>query len=526
MKRIGSWFIVLVVLMSLFAPSTVAQAANKQFSDVKTDHWAAKEVYHFVDKGIINGYGDGTFGPDDRITREQAAVMLARVLDLDVPDSKEVSKYFDDVKVSSNSAGEIAALSKAGIMTGADRQFSPYSSLTREQLASVLVRGFNLQTDKDVAVYLDNVSPAHRDSVQQLANSGITNQVDDFKPAENGTRVHFVVMLERVMNSTEDLSDLLKEVYANEMNLESYEMEGSLNFGITLPELEENLPEVELISSMLEDIQVDITGAYQKDPMLLEATVDVSLQLEPQMEMTFSIPMIMSEEKMWMKMPQIPGEEMPEEIKDKFIELDFSELPEQQAIDMNAQMDFAQAVQNIFIDHFAKDYYYKVGVNDYDVPADLDVAKVIKFSLNDDNLEPFMKTLLTSFLPELFEIMEDPEYANAMGLTVEEIKEAQNELEVVFGDIDEMTSMLNDVLQINTFEEYIGLNSENVIVSNDLDLDIEIKDEDETFGLTLMSNQLKRNINGNVSIDLPAEEDTVSFEEVLQLIEEDVEMIQ
>lgn len=526
MQKIRNLFVALIVVMSLVIPNIITEAAGKQFSDVSKGHWAAKEVYHFVDKGVISGYGDGTFGPDNHITREQAAIMLTKVLDLDVPDSQEVTKYFDDVKADQANADKIAAISKAGIMRGSDRQFRPYDNLTREQMATVLVKGFNLQADNEVDIYLGNVSESHHEGVQQLANLGITNQLEDFRPAENGTRVHFVVMLDRVMESSEDLSHLLKEVYANEMKLNSYEMEGSLNFGMSLPDLGEESPEFDLIADMLEDIKVDITGAYQKDPMLLEAKVDVSLQLDSQVETTISIPMIISEEKMWMKMPQIPGEDIPEEIKDKFIEIDLNVLPEQQGIDMNAQFEFAEAVQNLFIDHFAIDYYYKVGVNDYDVPADLGVEKVIKFNLNDEDLEPFMKTMLTSFLPELFEIMEEPEYANAMGLTVEEVKEAQEELEIVFEDIDEIISMLSDVLQINSFEEYIGINGNNIIVSDDLNLDIDIKADDETFGFTLISNQVKRNINGNVSIELPAEEDIVPFEQLLDIVEEEVEIIQ
>lgn len=528
MRKIKALIMAFAVIIGLVVPSITTEAANNDFSDVSNDHWAAEDIYRFVDEEVINGYTDGTFGPDDRITRAQTAVMLARVLDLDVPAGEEVTKHFDDVKANEEAAGEIAAVSEAGIMTGKDKQFNPHESLNREQLASVLVRGFSLEADDNVDIYLDNVSEPHRDSVQQLANLGITDQLDDFRPIENGTRAHFVAMLARVIDndSEEDLTELLKEVYENEVNLQSYEVAGNLNLGMTLPDFGEEFPEGELISEMLENIQIDVKGAYQKDPMLMEATIDVTLQLDPQTKTTFTIPMVMNDEKMWMKMPQIPGEEIPEELKDKFIEIDFAEFQGQETPDMDIQLEFAQIVQGIFVDHFAENYYSKVSVDDYDVPENLGVEKVIKFNLNDEELESFMKTLLTGFLPELFDIMEEPKYANAIGVTVEEIQEARTEFEAVLGDIDEMIAMLDEVLQINTFEEYIGINKDNVIVSDDFNLDFDLNVEDEAFGITLEGNQTKENINGDVSIELPSEEDIVTLEDIMEIVEEEIEEIQ
>lgn len=51
-----------------------------QFTDVPADHWASGYINLATQNGIINGYGDGTFGPEDKVTYEQAVKMLVCAL--------------------------------------------------------------------------------------------------------------------------------------------------------------------------------------------------------------------------------------------------------------------------------------------------------------------------------------------------------------------------------------------------------------------------------------------------------------
>lgn len=50
--------------------------SKTQFSDVKSTDWSAKYIYYLSNKGIINGYGDGTFGPSDTVTATQLSKLL------------------------------------------------------------------------------------------------------------------------------------------------------------------------------------------------------------------------------------------------------------------------------------------------------------------------------------------------------------------------------------------------------------------------------------------------------------------
>lgn len=516
MRKFKFFIVVLSILLSV--NFLTVDAAGKKFTDVPEKYEGADYIYRFTEQGVIRGYGDGTFGPYDSLTREQAAIIFARLLDLELPDSKEVSKYFKDIKPNNKNAAAIAAVGKAKIMTGDNGQFKPYSHLTREQMATILVRGLELKdNNRNVKMNLRNISKSHAKNVKTIANLGITNQLDNFRPAENVTRAQFLIMLGRAIDGKESIANLLREIYANEQLLSSYDMEANLYFSLDLPQLFDDEEELEfgMISQLFEDIQIDLKGSYQKDPMLMEAVVDVTMQIEPQVKTTLSIPLVISTDKVWMKMPQIPGVDLPEQFKDKYIEIDLNDFQEQAPIDLDTQIEFAQAVQNIFIYHFADDYYRVIEKGEYEVSEGIDAKKIIKFNLENEDLTSFVETLLTGFLPEFFDIVQQPEYANILGLTDEELKQVSDELNKISGNIDEIVSTVDNLLNINVFEEYIVINEDNIIVNDVLDFDVDFTIEDQVMGIVLKSNQTKKNINGNVTINIPSKDEIVSFEELL-----------
>ncbi|TMN21784.1 S-layer homology domain-containing protein [Lentibacillus cibarius] len=518
MFKKGIWIAVFAVVVSLITPGMKADA-EKTFTDVPEDFWAADAIYRFAEAGIIDGYEDDSFGASDELTRSHAAIILVNALDLEMPDADEVTDYFNDVKPGDQYADYIAAAGKAEVLNGNDGAFMPNKKLTRQQMASVLVSAYSLESgEKSVDVNLSNVSSSHQDNVQVLADLGITNQLDDFHPTENISRAGFAVMLAKSIDNSKDVTELLKEAYANEQEQDSYEFEGSANLGLTVPESMKSTPEEEMMAMMLEDIQVDISGSYQQDPMLMDASVDVTMKGD--MQTTVSIPMIMSEEKMWMKFPQMPGAPLPEELDGKFIEFDLQELQEmegQPTVDTDVQTELALAIQNLFIDQFGNDYYDQAEAGSYDVPENVNAKQVLHFELTDEELQPFMETMLTGFMPKFLEILEEPEYAEALGLTEEEIKQAQEEFATIKEDIDEITSEIDDALQINTFEEYMAINYQNYIVHDAVELDVDVTAEEETFGFKLSADQTKQNINGDISIDIPDADETISMEELEDL---------
>ncbi len=121
---------------------TVAGAASAGFDDVAAAAWFADFVNWAVAKGIVSGYGDGKFGPNDLITREQMAVMADKFLqamqaDLNVV--KDASQFTDQDKINSWAAASVSKMQQAGIINGrTDGSFAPQGTSTRAEAATVI----------------------------------------------------------------------------------------------------------------------------------------------------------------------------------------------------------------------------------------------------------------------------------------------------------------------------------------------------------------------------------------------------
>lgn len=191
--------VIIVITIMLSLSTMVSATSQNNFSDVKEDSPHYEAIMSLSEKGIINGYEDGTFGQWEDLSRQHAAVILYKLLNLrTLAKVDEVLEQYDDVDTNSRYANEIAAVTFAGIFNGDDGKFMPNESLTREQMASILTKAFDLKeydVDEEVAVYLGNVSASHKDSVQTLANLKFTNQLDDYRPAESTTRGAFATMV-------------------------------------------------------------------------------------------------------------------------------------------------------------------------------------------------------------------------------------------------------------------------------------------------------------------------------------------
>ena len=70
-------------------------AAEVEFTDI-AGHWGEDSINYLVEKGAIEGFGDGTFLPNDKLTRGQAAKILAKAKGLNVDENAEAS--FADTK--------------------------------------------------------------------------------------------------------------------------------------------------------------------------------------------------------------------------------------------------------------------------------------------------------------------------------------------------------------------------------------------------------------------------------------------
>ena len=114
------------------------------FSDVTESDWYAKAVSWAESKGIVTGYGDGRFGPNDPITREQMAAILYRYaqtkgqgfqglwsFQLDFPDAGDVSDWATEA---------MSWMVMNGVINGKDGKLVPGGNASRAEAAAMLMR--------------------------------------------------------------------------------------------------------------------------------------------------------------------------------------------------------------------------------------------------------------------------------------------------------------------------------------------------------------------------------------------------
>lgn len=121
--------------------SPAAQAAP--FPDAVADSWYADALIWGRETGIATGYSDGTFAPNDQVTREQLALFLYRyaVHRGDTVAVGVLDRYRDGDQVSKWAADGMKHALGAGLITGdTDNQLNPKGTATRSELAVILVR--------------------------------------------------------------------------------------------------------------------------------------------------------------------------------------------------------------------------------------------------------------------------------------------------------------------------------------------------------------------------------------------------
>lgn len=120
--------------------SPTASAKASAFRDARSRYWAHDYIGQVVEASWMKGYVDGSFKPDGAITREEMASIAFNYLGL----SKAApSASFPDVRANGWSGGIIAAVQSQGIMTGyPDGTFRPQQELTRSEAVTILNRLF------------------------------------------------------------------------------------------------------------------------------------------------------------------------------------------------------------------------------------------------------------------------------------------------------------------------------------------------------------------------------------------------
>lgn len=158
------------------------------FSDVSDDYFAKAQIEEFINAGIIEGYEDGTFRPNNNVTRAEFVKIVNKAFGF----TQVGNKSFKDVKDNAWYANDVKIAVEKGYIDGfEDDTFRPQEKITREQMAKILGTILNIKGDGQTN-FLDDASIATwaKPFVDALVDKGIINGYPDktFKPKGNATR--------------------------------------------------------------------------------------------------------------------------------------------------------------------------------------------------------------------------------------------------------------------------------------------------------------------------------------------------
>ena len=132
----------------LVVPAGAASAATTRFSDI-TDNYTATAVETLRLMGVLDGYGDGTFRPNAVLTRAQFCKMAVYAMDGSSELGRySTVTIFPDVKPSLWAASYINMAAKKGVIAGfADGKFKPNQTVTTGQAVTILMRGLGYKDE-------------------------------------------------------------------------------------------------------------------------------------------------------------------------------------------------------------------------------------------------------------------------------------------------------------------------------------------------------------------------------------------
>lgn len=200
--------------------SKVGEAKKANVKTEWTDiqgHWANKVIDTFVKLRVIDGYGDGQFKPDGNITRAEFVTLISRVFDIIGGAGQSVSLS----DISGHWAEDaIKKLVSEGVLNGYDDgTFKPDQTISREEIVFIVSRivnwdSVNKDASKGKFTDMSSASPYAANAIKDAAEAGIINgkNAGIFDPQGNATRAEALIVIINTLNLEPQVKALLESL--------------------------------------------------------------------------------------------------------------------------------------------------------------------------------------------------------------------------------------------------------------------------------------------------------------------------
>ncbi len=172
------------------------------FPDVPSDFWAWSFIERLANAGLTSGYPDGTYRPESNVTRAEIAIFLLKGINFPTPYSPPSATTFNFTDIESHWARHwIEALRASGITSGfSDGTFRPDNPVTRAEMAIFLLKAINgpgYSPPAAAATFSDTGGHWAVNWIEALRNTGLTSGYPDgtFRPDSPVTRAEMAVFI-------------------------------------------------------------------------------------------------------------------------------------------------------------------------------------------------------------------------------------------------------------------------------------------------------------------------------------------
>jgi len=173
-------------------PSNKVNIAAQHFPDVPPEYWGFPYIEYMYTNDIISGYLDGTFKPNNNVTRAQFCKMIVNTLGIE--QYFPATPTFSDVAPDYWGYGYIEAAHKEGIINGyVDGTFRPNNEVSRQHVAAMIARAVGLTYSGTEVVFSDvPVDHPYYEEIMACYDAGIISGYLDgtFRPNNIATRAH------------------------------------------------------------------------------------------------------------------------------------------------------------------------------------------------------------------------------------------------------------------------------------------------------------------------------------------------
>ncbi len=311
-------------------------------------------------------------------------------------------------------------------------------------------------------------------------------------------------------------------------NVTSYEFQTNMAIKkLEMSSLKGTDPMVSMALQILQGTSVEFNGVYQAAPLKMEGTYKIKLgKAVSGLPTDYEIPFVMTQEKVWCKLPNIPQAEFPSTVVNKWIEVDLTQGQTIPVADTALSTALVNDLSNAILTKLDNKFVKLSSVSAAKIPTNLNASQVVQLSVTQKNIDSLTQTVIKNILPDVLKVVQNEKYAPIFQTAdpnfQTSLKEVEKELaRVKDADIKKGIAELKKSFTIHTFEFTTAVNKNFFPVYERGTMDMTFRDTNSkaSFRFAAEMTNTYKNINMPVKFEMNVT-DAITLEQFAKLMDQ------